>query len=72
MLRCKSLLTPIQRSFIAEFATLPDQAQFYLAGDTALREFYLGLRRRLMSCWRKRHRKTRGSISTGLRWPSIE
>jgi hypothetical protein len=44
MLRGKGLLTPIQRSCIAEFATLPDQAHFYLAGDTALAEFYLGLR----------------------------
>jgi len=44
MLRGKGLLTPIQRSFIAEFATLPDQAQFYLAGGTALAEFYLGHR----------------------------
>ena len=44
MLRGKGLLTPIQRSFIAEFATLPDQAQFYLAGGTALAEYYLGHR----------------------------
>jgi hypothetical protein len=36
MLRGKGLLTPIQRSFIAEFALLPDHAQFYLAGGTAL------------------------------------
>ena len=44
MLRGKGLLTPIQRSFIAEFALLPDQAQFYLAGGTALAEYYLGHR----------------------------
>jgi hypothetical protein len=44
MLRGKGLLTPIQRSFIAEFAFLPDQAQFYLAGGTALAEYYLGHR----------------------------
>jgi len=44
MLRGKGLLTPIQRSFISEFATLPDQAQFHLAGDTALAEYYLGHR----------------------------
>ena len=44
MPRGKGLLTPIQRSFIAEFALLPDQAQFYLAGGTALAEYYLGHR----------------------------
>jgi len=44
MLRGRGLLTPIQRSFIAEFASLPDQAQFYLAGGTALAEYYLGHR----------------------------
>ena len=44
MLRGKGLLTPIQRSFISEFATLPDQAQFHLAGGTALAEYYLGHR----------------------------
>jgi hypothetical protein len=44
MLRGNGLLTPIQRSFIAEFAALPDQAQFYLAGGTALAEYYLGHR----------------------------
>ena len=44
MLRGKGLLTPIERSFIAAFATLPDQAQFYLAGGTALAEYYLGHR----------------------------
>jgi hypothetical protein len=44
MLRGRGLLTPIQRSFIAEFAFLPDQAQFYLAGGTALAEYYLGHR----------------------------
>jgi hypothetical protein len=36
MLRDKGLLTPIRRSFIAEFATLPDQAQFHLGDGTAL------------------------------------
>jgi hypothetical protein len=30
MLRGKDLLTPIQRSLIAECAALPDQARFYL------------------------------------------
>lgn len=44
MLHGKDLLTPIQRSFITKFATLPDQAQFYLAGGTALAEYYLGHR----------------------------
>jgi len=44
MLRGKGLLTPIQRSFINEFAALPDQEQFYLAGRTALAEYYLGHR----------------------------
>ncbi len=44
MLRGKGLLTPLQQSFIAAFAGLPDQAQFYLAGGTALAEYYLGHR----------------------------
>ena len=44
MLQGKGLLTPLQRSFIAAFATLPDQAQFYLAGGTALAEYYFGHR----------------------------
>jgi hypothetical protein len=38
------LLTPIQRAFLSVFATLPDQANFYLTGGTALSEFYLGHR----------------------------
>lgn len=40
----KGLLTPIQRAFLKAFAELPDQAQFYLAGGTALAEYYLGHR----------------------------
>jgi hypothetical protein len=44
MLKGKGLLTPIQKAFLAAFAELPDQAQFYLAGGTALAEFYLGHR----------------------------
>jgi hypothetical protein len=40
----KGLLTPLQRSFLALFAELPDQDQFYLTGGTALAEFYLGHR----------------------------
>lgn len=40
----KGLLTPIQRAFMARFAALPDQEHFYLAGGTALAEYYLGHR----------------------------
>jgi hypothetical protein len=40
----KGLLTPIQKSFLALFANLPDQDQFYLTGGTALSEYYLGHR----------------------------
>lgn len=38
------LLSPVQRLFLAAFAQLPDQAQFYLAGGTALAEYYFGHR----------------------------
>jgi hypothetical protein len=44
MLRGKGLLTPIQRAFIEAFAGLPDAEAFYLAGGTALAEYYLGHR----------------------------
>ncbi len=44
VLRRKGLLTPLQTAFLVTFATLPDQAQFYLTGGTALAEFYLGHR----------------------------
>ncbi len=44
MLDGKGLLTPIQRDFMAFFASLPDQERFYLTGGTALAEFYLGHR----------------------------
>lgn len=44
MLAGKGLLTPIQRTFLAAFAEIADQAQFYLTGGTALAEFYLGHR----------------------------
>jgi hypothetical protein len=44
MLRGKGLLTPIQRDFMRVFTGLPDQEHFYLAGGTALAEFYLGHR----------------------------
>jgi hypothetical protein len=40
----KGLLLPIQQAFIAAFAGLPDQETFYLAGGTALAEYYLGHR----------------------------
>ncbi len=38
------ILTPLQKEFIRLFADLPDQNQFYLAGGTALAEYYLGHR----------------------------
>lgn len=38
------LLSPLQRIFLQLFSTIPDQAQFYLTGGTALAEFYLGHR----------------------------
>ena len=44
MLLGKGLLSEIQRDFLAQFARLPDQEQFYLAGGTALAEYYLGHR----------------------------
>lgn len=44
MLRGKGLLLPTQQAFIAAFAGLPDQETFYLAGGTALAEYYLGHR----------------------------
>ncbi len=37
-------LTPLQREFIEILAGLPDKDQFYLAGGTALAEYYLGHR----------------------------
>jgi len=37
-------LTPLQKEFMGILARLPDQDQFYLAGDTALAEYYLGHR----------------------------
>jgi hypothetical protein len=37
-------LTPLQREFIDILAGLPDKDQFYLAGGTALAEYYLGHR----------------------------
>jgi len=44
MLKGKGLLVSLQKEFITIFAELPDQAQFYLTGGTALAEFYLGHR----------------------------
>lgn len=44
MLSGKGLLSPLQKSFLAAFVEIPDQAQFYLSGGTALAEFYLGHR----------------------------
>ncbi len=43
-LRGFGTLTPIQKAFLAAFATLPDQAQFFLTGGTALAEYYFGHR----------------------------
>lgn len=38
------ILTPLQKRFLELFATIPDQIQFYLAGGTALAEYYFGHR----------------------------
>lgn len=38
------ILTPPQKQFLEIFSTLPDQSQFYLAGGTALAEYYFGHR----------------------------
>lgn len=38
------ILTPLQKLFLEIFAKLPDQSQFYLAGGTALAEYYFGHR----------------------------
>ena len=40
----KGLLRPLQKAFLALFARIPDQSQFYLTGGTALAEYYLGHR----------------------------
>lgn len=37
-------LTPLQKEFMGILASLPDREQFYLAGGTALGEYYLGHR----------------------------
>lgn len=44
MILGKGVLTTIQKDFLALFSGLPDQEHFYLAGGTALAEYYLGHR----------------------------
>jgi hypothetical protein len=44
MLKGKGTLSDFQRAFLQLFASLPDQKRFYLTGDTALAEYYLGHR----------------------------
>ena len=44
MIKGKGLLTPIQKTFLAVFAQIPDQEKFFLTGGTALAEYYLGHR----------------------------
>jgi hypothetical protein len=44
MLKGKGLVTPIQSAIIKLFASLPDKEQLFLAGGTALAEYYLGHR----------------------------
>jgi hypothetical protein len=44
MLKGKGLLTQIQKSFLEIFAQIPDQERFFLTGETALAEYYLGHR----------------------------
>jgi hypothetical protein len=40
----KGILSGFQSTFLHFFARLPDQERFYLTGDTALAEYYLGHR----------------------------
>ena len=42
MIKGLGILTPLQKEFIEILASLPDKDQFYLAGGTALAEYYLG------------------------------
>lgn len=44
MLKGKGILPNFQIAFLRLFAGLPDQEHFYLAGGTALAEYYLGHR----------------------------
>jgi len=43
-LKGSGILTPLQKQFLEIFATIPDQNQFYLAGGTALSEYYFSHR----------------------------
>lgn len=44
MLKGKGFLTPLERDFLELFSQISDQTNFFLAGGTALAEFYLGHR----------------------------
>lgn len=44
MLKGKGILSDFQKTFLRLFAGLPDQERFYLTGDTALAEYFLGHR----------------------------
>jgi len=44
-LKGNGILTPLQRKLLLDIAALQDTNHFYLAGGTALSEFYLGHRR---------------------------
>ncbi len=44
MLKGRGILSEFQKAFLQLFASLPDQERFYLAGGTALAEYYLGHR----------------------------
>lgn len=44
-LKGKGIITPLQRKLLHDIASLQDTLHFYLAGGTALAEFYFGHRR---------------------------
>ena len=44
-LKGKGIITPLQRKLLHDIASLQDTQHFYLAGGTALAEFYFGHRR---------------------------
>jgi hypothetical protein len=44
-LKGKGIITPLQRKLLQDIASLQDTKYFYLAGGTALAEFYFGHRR---------------------------
>jgi hypothetical protein len=44
-LRGKDIITPLQKRLLHDIACLQDTKHFYLAGGTALAEFYFGHRR---------------------------